>query len=153
MKCSYCQTEIERYIWPKRFDKSNFCSKKCQNAWQREVRVACIKHGCARRSGQTQEHKKWESMHSRCRNSSTIGWANYGGRGIKVCSRWTGNQGFENFLKDMGKCPTGMTLDRKDNDGNYEPDNCRWSDRSTQNLNRYRKKDIVCPKCNHVFKA
>ena len=71
----------------------------------------------------------WAAMLQRCRGSHP----NYGGRGITVCERWAK---FENFLADMGERPAGMTLDRKDNDGDYEPGNCRWATYSEQRRNQ-----------------
>lgn len=77
-------------------------------------------------------YRVWSSMLSRCQNPNHRAYANYGGRGIKVCPQW---QVFENFLADMGKPPEGLSLDRMDNDGNYEPANCRWATRSEQARN------------------
>jgi len=75
----------------------------------------------------------WADMVQRCTNPSHQRWADYGGRGITVCERW---RDFSNFLADMGERPAGMELDRIDNDRGYQPDNCRWADRSTQAKNR-----------------
>ena len=86
------------------------------------------KHGYAYSS----TYKVWRLMKNRCFNSSDPYYHNYGGRGITVCERWLT---FENFLNDMGNKPDKKTLDRIENDGNYEPLNCKWSDWQDQCFN------------------
>lgn len=82
----------------------------------------------------TRTYRIWQAMLNRCRNEKTIQYANYGGRGIEVCSRW---HSYESFLRDMGECPPGdHSIDRIDNDGNYELSNCRWATRKQQNRNK-----------------
>lgn len=82
----------------------------------------------------TAEYEAWSKMLRRCRNDFDRSYANYGGRGISVCERWLS---FENFYADMGPRPSKQhSLDRVDNDGNYEPDNCRWTTRDVQGRNR-----------------
>ncbi len=80
------------------------------------------------------EYKAWQHMISRCTDPKDPGFKNYGGRGIMVCERWL--KSFQAFLDDMGKCPPGLMLDRVNNDGNYEPSNCRWTTRKVQNNNK-----------------
>jgi len=76
------------------------------------------------------------SMKQRCLNPHATGYKHYGGRGIQICDRWRNS--FENFLVDMGPRPTGTTLDRIDNNGNYEPSNCRWASQKQQGGNMHR---------------
>ena len=98
-----------------------------------------VKHGCNRAGRPTPEYIAWGSMIARCYNPKTDMYYRYGGRGITVCDRWRygENGGFEFFLADMGPRPTAThSLDRMDNNGNYEPSNCRWAERSTQARNK-----------------
>jgi hypothetical protein len=78
------------------------------------------------------EYRIWKGMRSRV-NAPCFSHLNYQKKGIKCCRRWNS---FEHFLSDMGPCPEGYSLDRIDNDGNYEPDNCRWASIVTQTNNR-----------------
>jgi len=78
-------------------------------------------------------YRSWKMMKVRCTRPQDKQFKDYGGRGISVCNRWLS---FVNFLADMGERPEGMTLDRINVNGNYEPSNCRWADAKTQGRNR-----------------
>lgn len=87
----------------------------------------------------TTEYKAWASMINRCttKQRNTSGYKHYVLRGIKVCDRWLGEEGYSNFLADMGRKPTpSHTLDRLDSNGNYEPGNCRWATMKEQGENK-----------------
>lgn len=98
--------------------------------FQRERASAANKrHGMA----WTPSWRVWVAMRARCENPKHAVWKYYGGRGIKVCDRW---RTFENFYADMGDRPDGMSIDRVDVNGDYEPGNCRWATRAQQRFNQ-----------------
>ena len=91
-------------------------------------------HGLSRKDGKmTKVYNCWTNMRKRCLNPADKDYPNYGGRGITICARW---DSVENFVADMGEPPENTTLDRTDNNGNYEPSNCRWVSRKAQQANR-----------------
>lgn len=82
----------------------------------------------------TSEYNSWAAIIQRCENTKSQNYKNYGARGIRVCKRW--RESFENFYADMGPKTKGSSIDRINNDGNYEPGNCRWTDQKTQSRNQ-----------------
>lgn len=118
-----CGTETEATA-------SNVASKKTLSCGclRRETK-SNLRHGMSH----TPTHNTWRSMIQRCSDPGKDNYKHYGARGIVVCDRW---QVFENFLADMGGRPEGTTIDRIDNDGDYEPGNCRWATQTTQVRNQ-----------------
>ena len=96
----------------------------------------------------TSEYTAWGNMKRRCYNEKGKRYKDYGGRGITICASWLDQEyGFLNFFRDMGKKPSSKhSIDRIDNDGNYEPSNCRWSTMKDQNNNRRKRIDKTARK-------
>lgn len=99
-------------------------------------------HGACVDRHRTPEYRAWKGIRERCERSNSASYARYGGRGIRVCDRW---RSFELFLADMGHRPTpDHSVEREDNDGHYEPGNCRWATRLEQARNRRNNRFVEC---------
>jgi hypothetical protein len=114
-------------------------TQSCGCLAREQTKKRMLRHGESPAGGwnlESPEYRIWVAMRQRCRDPRHGSFKYYGGRGIAVCERW---KSYENFLADMGRKPSpAHSLDRIDNDGNYEPTNCRWATRTEQNKNKRR---------------
>jgi hypothetical protein len=128
LRCD-CGTEFERTAKVVKNGNTKSCG-----CLAREMTAARNRANATHGMSNTSTHNVWTNMKERCLNPNHKSFNRYGGRGITICQRWLDS--FQNFLDDMGTMPIGMSLDRKDVNGNYEPGNCRWATSEEQANNK-----------------
>ncbi len=127
VKCNFCNDE---WRIPHSRAKTNKTGR-CRKCYQ-------TKHNQCKRGSITHEYSTWQGMKKRCYDINDKYYMDYGGRGITVCNEWKNN--FQSFYNNMGKKPKGLTIERIDNDGNYEPTNCKWATQQEQIHNKRKRK-------------
>lgn len=110
-------------------------TKSCGCLTRQMTALKNFKHGFSKRGKRIRLYSVWAAMKTRCSNRNQGCWKNYGGRGIRVCRRWSNS--FMNFYLDMSSgYRRGLTIERKNNDKGYSPSNCTWATRAEQNRNQ-----------------